>query len=460
MIHFRCPRCGVRLKGRARSAGHKRTCPSCGGKLEVPASSGAPAPEVWNPDGAGSARVPSVIKPMDSTRNESGGSSLVMPTASESLLEDCSFLGEPQAPGDIASLGPFRIQQVLGAGATGIVFRAEDTQLRRPVALKVLRPEIAASVHSRRRFLREARAAAALDHEHILTIYQVGEDRGIPWMAMKLLRGETLKDRLSGPNPRLPADLVVRIGAEVADALAAAHSGGLVHRDVKPSNILLEESTDRAKLIDFGLVMVDDDEGSQLTRNGCVVGTPAYMAPEQADGGAVDHRSDLYGLGCVLYRSSTGRVPFEGQNSMQVFFAQRTQSPPHPRAIDPTLPEGLANLVMNLLARDPADRPNSAEAVRDALRSLRTESCTDTKELPTIVVEPVKRASAHPGSSPAPVNPWADVVVDTAETLVSSEGPSRVLSLRRREQRLRWLWVSVVTSLALLTLLIWLAMRH
>jgi serine/threonine protein kinase len=305
-------------------------------------------------------------------RPESGSSSPCEAASADVVDEDCSFLGRPQATGELGTLGPFRILELLGAGATGIVFRAEDSQLRRQVALKVLRPTIAASSHSRRRFLREARAAASFEHDNIVTIYQVGEDGGIPWLAMKLLRGQSLKDRLNGPTLCLPTDHVLRLGAEVADALSVAHKGGLVHRDIKPSNILLEDGTDRAKLIDFGLVLVDDEEG-QLTRTGCVVGTPSYMAPEQADGAAVDARSDLYGLGCVLYRSTTGRVPFEGQTYLQVFFAQRTREPVHPQKIDPSLPSGLSDLVMQLLAKNPSDRPPTAGAVRDALRALRTD---------------------------------------------------------------------------------------
>jgi serine/threonine protein kinase len=317
-----------------------------------------------------------------------------VPASADVVQEDCSFLGRPQAMGELGTLGPFRILEVLGAGATGIVFRAEDSQLRRHVALKVLRPTIAASSHSRRRFLREARAAASFEHDNIVTIYQVGEDGGIPWLAMKLLRGQSLKDRLNGPTLCLPTDHVLRLGAEVADALSVAHNGGLVHRDIKPSNILLEDGTDRAKLIDFGLVLVDDEEG-QLTRTGCVVGTPSYMAPEQADGAAVDARSDLYGLGCVLYRSTTGRVPFEGQTYLQVFFAQRTQEPVHPQKIDPSLPSGLSDLVMQLLAKNPSDRPPTAGAVRDALRALRTDHSDPLpRELPAAPPPAAPAASA------------------------------------------------------------------
>jgi serine/threonine protein kinase len=452
MIHFRCPRCGVRLKGREGSAGRKRTCPSCGGKIVVPPEALEPTPEVWNPDGAVPALAKARTKLSDSTRPETSGSSLGVPTTPEISSEDCSFLGPPSNEGDIGSLGTFRIQEILGSGATGIVFRAEDTQLRRLVALKVLRPAIAASAHSRQRFLREARAAAALDHENILTIYHVGEDRGIPWLAMKFLRGESLKDRVNRASLCLPATDVIRIGAEVADALSAAHAGGLVHRDVKPSNILLEEGTDRAKLIDFGLVMVEND-GGQLTRMGCVVGTPAYMAPEQADGATVDHRSDLYSLGCVLYRASTGRVPFEGQNPIQVFLAQRTQTPAHPRELVPDLPPGLADLVMNLLAKDPAERPGSAQAVRDTLRALHPESCTITSERQETLA--AARPVAEPPTSTSAStteNPWADVLIDSSESLVvTGDGPSST-TLRRRgkEKRVRWLWIALVASAAVL----------
>jgi serine/threonine protein kinase len=381
---------------------------------------------------------------------------------SEAAAEDCSFLGPPQNAGDIGSLGPFCIQRVLGSGATGIVFRAEDALLRRVVALKVLRPAIAACTHSRQRFLREARAAAALDHENILTIFHVGEDRGIPWLAMKFLRGESLKDRLNGPTLRIPTEQAIRIGAEVADALAAAHSGGLVHRDVKPSNILLEEGTDRAKLIDFGLVMVENDDG-HLTRMGCVVGTPAYMAPEQADGATVDHRSDLYSLGCVLYRSTTGRVPFDGQNSIQVFLAQRTETPLHPCDINPDLPREVGDLVMQLLSKDPAARPESAESVRNSLRALQLEPCVATaRHTVTVDAVPIVSVIEASGSSSAIEDPWADVVVDSSESTILPKAtpPQSIIGiLREKDKGLRWLWISVIGSVLLLAIVLALALR-
>lgn len=369
-------------------------------------------------------------------------------------------------------MGPYRVLAVVGSGSTGIVFRAEDPQLRRQVALKVLRPAAASSAESRRRFLREARAVAGLDHDHIVTIFHVGEDRGSPWLAMKLLRGESLKDRLGGADPCLPTDRMLRIGEEVADALAAAHASGLIHRDVKPSNILLEEGTDRVKLIDFGLALADDGEG-QLTRTGCVVGTPAYMAPEQADGGVIDHRSDLYGLGCVLYRGSTGRLPFEGATYMEVFFAQRTQSPKHPREIDPSLPQEFCDLIMALLARDPNDRPSSATAVRDALRELRSRMPRPTPT-PTPPPAPAFDAAATvvgintasmpalPREPQAPANPWADVVTGTqtgpAAPLIDQ--PLKSSSLVAPRRTVRWLWALLAACFGLLLVVLYFGLRH
>jgi serine/threonine protein kinase len=367
--------------------------------------------------------------------------------------EDSSFLDQPQAPGELGRLGPFRVLEMIGSGATGIVFRAEDTTLRRVVALKVLRPAIAANVESRRRFLREARATAAFDHDNILTIHQVGEDHGVPWLAMKLLRGPSLKDRLGSGNDTLPTDQVLRIGAEVADALAVAHAGGLVHRDIKPSNILLEEGTERVKLIDFGLALVNDDEG-QLTRTGCVVGTPAYMAPEQADGLSVDHRSDLYALGCVLYRCCTGRLPFEGQTFIQVFYAQRTKDAIPPRELVPTIAPELNDLIMKLIAKEAADRPQSALEVRDALRALRTELAAKNSLSETVSVV----AAADTKETAGAGNPWAEVIEPgNAETSAVIRSSS---SWYRRTTVPKWLWAVIAASVGLLIVALLLAMRR
>jgi serine/threonine protein kinase len=359
--------------------------------------------------------APAIPANADKTGKCPTGGSAVIPTATLPSAEDSSFLERPTAPGELGRLGPFRVLEVLGSGAASIVFRAEDTQLRRVVALKVLRPDIAANVESRRRFLREARAGAALEHDNILTIHQVGEDRDIPWLTMKLLRGQSLKDRLGADGSKLPAREALRIGAEVADALAAAHARGLVHRDVKPSNILLEESTGRVKLIDFGLALVHDDEG-QLTRSGFVVGTPSYMAPEQADGMAVDPRTDLYALGCVLYRCCTGKLPFEGDSVLQVFYAQRTEQPIAPRNIDSAIPDCLSALILKLLAKTPADRPHCAADLRDAMRRMRADlevsgpPTPDASHAPQSAFVDTKQHTSLDSTAPAEV--WALAVSD------------------------------------------------
>jgi serine/threonine protein kinase len=194
----------------------------------------------------------------------------------------------------------------------GVVFRAEDPRLKRQVALKVMKPSIAASRAAKDRFLREAQFTAAIEHDHIVHIYQVGEDHGVPFIAMPFLKGESLKTRLEREG-RLQQPEVVRIGKEVAAGLAAAHERGLIHRDIKPDNIWIEEKTGRAKILDFGLVRSISDD-TELTQSGMVLGTPKYMAPEQAQGYAVDHRCDLFSLGSVLYHLATGKPAFEGNN--------------------------------------------------------------------------------------------------------------------------------------------------
>jgi parallel beta-helix repeat protein len=301
-----------------------------------------------------------------------------------------NFLGPPQGPDELGRLGTYRVLTVLGAGGMGTVFKAEDLQLRRFVALKVMKPVLAADSRARERFLREARAAAAIDHDHIIAIHQVGEEHGIPFLAMPLLQGETLRERLQRAG-RLPLDEAVRIGREVAQGLDAAHRRGLVHRDIKPANIWLEDRGDRrtagesgtgpgdgtpaatggrVKLLDFGLARLTGDE-LRLTPSGAVLGTPAYMAPEQMRSArAADARSDLFSLGCVLYQLCTGQRPFDGTHPLAVLRAVARHQPPPPRELNPDVPAALSDLVLKLLAKDPAQRCQSAGEVIDALTAL------------------------------------------------------------------------------------------
>src|SRR5262245_5935304 len=201
------------------------------------------------------------------------------------------FLAPPERPDQLGRLGPYRILAVLGRGGMGVVLRAHDPALDRLVALKVMLPGMATVPTARERFLREAKAAAALKHPHVVTIFQVGEDRGAPFLAMELLEGEPLDDRIRREG-RLPLAEVLRIGRETALGLAAAHARGLVHRDIKPANLWLEGPTGHVKVLDFGLARATADQ-VHLTQLDMIVGTPAYMAPEQAEGKPLDPRCDL-----------------------------------------------------------------------------------------------------------------------------------------------------------------------
>jgi serine/threonine protein kinase len=282
------------------------------------------------------------------------------------------FLAPPEAKDEIGRLAGYRVLKLLGKGGMGMVFQAEDPALRRLVALKVMLPDVAAGEQSRERFLREARAAAKLKHDHVVTIYQVSEDRGVPFLAMEFLKGKSLADWLaSGKRPTVGETLL--IGRQIAKGLAAAHQAGLVHRDIKPANLWLEAPAGRVKILDFGLARTNEREASPMTEQGAVVGTPAFMAPEQARGETVTPRSDLFSLGCVLYRLGTGRPPFTGDTLVAVLSAVLSQSPKNVRELNPELPERLAVLMERLLAKDPTQRPASAQEVQEELAAIGRE---------------------------------------------------------------------------------------
>jgi WD40 repeat protein/serine/threonine protein kinase len=301
------------------------------------------------------------------------------------------------------SLGGYRIVRQLGHGGMGVVYVAEDTQLRRQIALKVIRPELVTRADLRERFLSEARAIAAVEHDHIVSIFHVGEDDGILYLAMPLLRGKTLEERLRQANSPLPVDELLRIARQTAEGLAAAHERGLVHRDVKPNNIFLESlvrgpsatsvvrgpssvvkestahlsltmddgprTTDyRVKLLDFGLARLVDESGGPI--EGTVTGTPAYMSPEQGRGEAVDARCDLFSLGCVLYRMAAGRPAFSGRDVLAVLVNVALDQPTPLASLNPDLPPALVALIDRLLAKQREDRPASAQAVLAELRAI------------------------------------------------------------------------------------------
>ena len=312
-----------------------------------------------------------------------GGVSAAARQSPKHGAEFYDFLASPERPDELGRLGTYRVLKVLGAGGMGVVYEAEDPALQRRVAVKAMLPVLAVSTSARMRFVREARAAAAVEHERIVPIFQVGEDRGIPFLVMPLLKGETLEDRL-GRISRLPLSETVRIGREIAEALAAAHGRGLIHRDIKPANVWIDAARANVKLLDFGLARSAEVSDAPLTNQGSIFGTPAFMAPEQARGDTVDGRCDLFSLGCVLYRMSTGTLPFQGTSAVTILLAIVSKQPMAPVDMAPEIPHELSQLIMRLLAKDPAERPASAEAVIEALNAipLRPEPSPDAPTLP------------------------------------------------------------------------------
>jgi LPXTG-motif cell wall-anchored protein len=279
--------------------------------------------------------------------------------AARAAPADLYFLRPPDRPGILGTLGAYEVREVVGQGGMGVVLKAFDPALERLVAIKVMAATVAGSPTARRRFIREARAAAAVCHEHVVTVHGVHEDDGLPYLVMQYVAGESLQDRLErGP---LEPEEVVRIGLQTAWGLAAAHAQGLIHRDIKPANLLLENGLAKVKITDFGLARAVDDVG--LTTNGAVAGTPEYMAPEQARGEPVDHRADLFSLGAVLYACCTGVAPFRGSTAVAVLRRVCDEAPPAVRALNPGVPAWLAALVGRLMARDPARRFQSAAEV-------------------------------------------------------------------------------------------------
>jgi serine/threonine protein kinase len=312
-------------------------------------------------------------------------------------------LAPPQAPDEMGRLGGYRVLHIIGSGGMGVVFHAEDPVLKRPVALKVMSRQASADPRSRERFLREAKATAAVEHDNVITIHHVGEDCGVPFLAMPLLRGESLDDRLCR-NAVLPVAETLRIGREIAAGLHAAHRRGLIHRDIKPANVWLEAATGRVKLLDFGLAQ-RNRETARLTQSGLIVGTPSYMAPEQARGQEVTARADLYSLGCVLYRCVTGRAPFQGDDIMAVLTAVALETPPRPRELNPELPPAFSDAIMRLLAKDPENRPSSAASVVETLESLeKGQPPADAGALSRVVTR-LSTPALPPVVAPAPAAP-------------------------------------------------------
>jgi anti-sigma factor RsiW len=343
---------------------HLETCPNCQQTLERLAAgsetwSGA-ARHLGETGRGGEPALQRVVAELE-------GEEVQPPTQAEADLGEewnLDFLSPAEKPGLLGRLGHYEVLEVIGRGGMGMVLKAFDQTLQRVVAIKVLASALATSGTARRRFVREAQAAAAVSNEHVIDIHAVEGAGERPYLVMEYVSGVSLQQRLDRAGP-LELKEILRIGIQTATGLAAAHAQGLVHRDIKPANILLENGVERVKITDFGLARAVDD--ASLTQSGVVAGTPQYMAPEQARGEAVDHRADLFSLGSVLYAMCTGRAPFRASGTMAVLKRVCEDAPRPIREINPEVPDWLAAIIARLHAKDPADRLQSAAEVAELL---------------------------------------------------------------------------------------------
>jgi eukaryotic-like serine/threonine-protein kinase len=279
------------------------------------------------------------------------------------------FLAPPRQPDSLGRIDQYEVLQVLGIGGFGIVFRAFDEVLQRVVAIKVLSPQMAGTSPARKRFLREARSSAQVRHENVVQVYAVGE-QPLPFIVTEFIAGETLQQRLDRTGPLDVAE-VLRIAKQIAEGLAASHATELIHRDIKPGNVLLEGGTQKVKITDFGLARAADD--ASISQSGLVAGTPMYMAPEQAKGETLDQRADLFSLGSVLYQMVSGRPPFRANGTLAVLKRVAEDTPRPIREIIPETPHWLCDIIAKLHSKNPDDRFRSAREVADLLGHCLTE---------------------------------------------------------------------------------------
>jgi serine/threonine-protein kinase len=314
----------------------------------------------------------------------------------------------PTVPGGLAAgsqIAGYTIEEQIGRGGMAVVYRASDTRLNRPVALKILAPELASDAGYRQRFLREMRAAAAVDHPNIVPVFDAGEADGALYIAMRYVDGQDVRTMLEN-EPRLPASRVVRLITQAASALDSAHARGLVHRDVKPGNMLIgRDHPDHLYLSDFGLSK-QRASSAPLTLTGQFMGTLDYMAPEQIEGNPIDGRADLYALACTAFEMLAGQPPFQRDVGLAVMWAQVSAPPPSLRALRPDLPPAVDQVMSTALAKAPDARYPSCTAFARALATacgVAGQAGEAAADVPPVVPTPTERVKI-----PAPADPKAD----------------------------------------------------
>ena len=342
----------------------------------------------------------------------------------EALADIQIMLQPPTETNFLGRVGVYEISNVLGRGGMGIVFKAFDSALHRPVAIKVLSPQLATSPRARRRFMREARAVAGINHPNVVTIHSVDEQGGLPYLVMEFVSGRTLRERLK-ISPPLDHFSIVRISVQIADGLAAAHRHGIIHRDIKPGNILLEDGVERVKISDFGLALVTMDL-THLTSAGQTVGTPGYMSPEQVTGKKIDARNDLFALGCVMYAMVTGSSPFRGTHPMEIAHRIVKHKPTHLHRKAPSVPKRFSDIVSRLLEKDPNRRYRTADEVCDMLRQQLAVARGERSDTLREVTVPAKRSKRRSWIPAAAILGGVLLIAGTAARIfvTNAGGPS------------------------------------
>jgi protein kinase-like protein/3-keto-disaccharide hydrolase/uncharacterized protein DUF1579/putative zinc finger protein len=342
---------------------HLDQCPACQDTVENLAAgkhSWAAAAECLAKEGV--AAEPALAEVLEAARFDAARTATLVDASAKEISLD--FLDPSDQPDSLGRLDSYEITAVIGRGGNGVVLKAFDEALHRVVAIKVLAPQLATSAAARKRFEREGKAIAGVSYDHVVGVHAVAKTKGLPYLVMQYVAGQSLQDKLSQSGP-LELKEILRIGHQTACGLAAAHAQGLVHRDIKPANILLENGVERVKITDFGLARAVDD--ASLTQTGVVAGTPQYMAPEQASGGAVDHRADLFSLGSVMYAMCTGHPPFRATTTMAVLKRVCEDTPRPIREINSEMPQWLCDIIAKLHAKRPEERFQTAKEVAELL---------------------------------------------------------------------------------------------